>query len=637
MVARNYTNTAAPRTTTSSLSSASAGATDTVTLSSTAGLPSAPFTAALERNTVNEELVLVSGVAGSTATVTRGYDGTSSPAHSPGASFEHAVGAIDYREANSHINASAGVHGVSGSVVGTTDTQTLSSKTLQGAVALTVGVLPALTIRALASDPSIPVLQATDESGMTTTLLIGSSGIITGTAVSLQPVDDRIVALLKPKSGNTQDITRWSSAAGTALGKVDVSGQILFAGNASFGNLTPISGSRLSLQTGAAGTVGATLRGAASQSADLVAYQDSGANPLGSRGADGTAYGPAFGHTSKTGPKLAASTTGFQVVSTATGDVPLTLRQFAGQTGAMLQVKDSSGTVIGRLDAVAAAWLASKSHVGLDVANSAGTLSVATAGASEVPLTLYGADAGQAVPMLTVYDKATSGTEIAGMTADGRLYADAIKLGVTTNSGSTNATAPAATADTTNYPVGTSIRDATTGNGYPDTGVLVTHKYGRPRQVLIGQSRMYYRWASGTAWQPWRGGFGGSGEIAYSEVTSSELIAQSALRTLAPSASFTLLESRVVVAHVEAQVGGTSGDTVHLMLSTSTGTVLKTSGEITLASGSPNQPARITYRKLLAAGAYNWIVQTERVTGSGTFTVRASSTDPFFLQVLDLG
>jgi hypothetical protein len=46
----------------------------------------------------------------------------------------------DYREANLHIEAASGVHGVTGSVVGTTDTQTLTGKTISAADNTLTGV-----------------------------------------------------------------------------------------------------------------------------------------------------------------------------------------------------------------------------------------------------------------------------------------------------------------------------------------------------------------------------------------------------------------------------------------------------------------------------------------------------------------
>lgn len=123
---RNYSNTAAGATLTASI-----GATDTsIPLSTVTGDPTVPFTAALSRGTVNEEIVLVTAVIGTTATVTRGYDGTAAKAQSAGATFQEVVVALDFREANNHVNSSGATHGVNSALVGVSDTQTLSNKTL---------------------------------------------------------------------------------------------------------------------------------------------------------------------------------------------------------------------------------------------------------------------------------------------------------------------------------------------------------------------------------------------------------------------------------------------------------------------------------------------------------------------------
>jgi hypothetical protein len=89
-----------------------------------------PWTAVIDSGLGTAEIVLVTAASGSTLTITRGYDGTSAQAHTTGARFAHAAVKADYDEANSHVTSSAGVHGVVGSVVGTSDTQTLTNKTL---------------------------------------------------------------------------------------------------------------------------------------------------------------------------------------------------------------------------------------------------------------------------------------------------------------------------------------------------------------------------------------------------------------------------------------------------------------------------------------------------------------------------
>lgn len=90
------------------------------------------WAAVIDRDTPNEEKVLVTNTSGFNLTVTRAYDGTTAKAHDPGASFEHCITAIDMDEANYHVSALEGVHGVDlgSEVMGTNDTQTVKNKTM---------------------------------------------------------------------------------------------------------------------------------------------------------------------------------------------------------------------------------------------------------------------------------------------------------------------------------------------------------------------------------------------------------------------------------------------------------------------------------------------------------------------------
>ena len=87
------------------------------------------FTVVIDPDTALEEIVDVSAISGNTLTIVRAIDGSTGVAHSAGAIVRHMAIGRDYREANTHIEATTG-HGATGAVVGTTNTQTLTNKTL---------------------------------------------------------------------------------------------------------------------------------------------------------------------------------------------------------------------------------------------------------------------------------------------------------------------------------------------------------------------------------------------------------------------------------------------------------------------------------------------------------------------------
>jgi hypothetical protein len=136
MPLRNYTNTSKEGQLLSPI-----GTGDTTIVLSPPGLvniPATPFYVRLDQDTASEEIVLAG--SGSSATTllncTRGYDGTSAFSHAAGIKVRHCVAAELYNKADAHVEATTNVHGLSGGsgVAGTTQTQTLTNKTINSSI-----------------------------------------------------------------------------------------------------------------------------------------------------------------------------------------------------------------------------------------------------------------------------------------------------------------------------------------------------------------------------------------------------------------------------------------------------------------------------------------------------------------------
>ena len=235
MTVRKYSSISQETTLTSALNSS---ATTMVVASSTAVLggitlsntsPLETFILVIDPDTALEEIVEVtypSSSASNTLTIVRGIDSSSAIAHSAGAKVRHMAIGRDFRDANTHIEATTG-HGATGAVVGTTNTQTLTNKTL------TAPVITTPTITSLTLGDGNLVFEGATADAFETTLTV-----VDPTADRTVSIPDATTTLVG--TDTTQTLTNKTLTSPTITGTGAIAG--IFTGNVT-GNVTGSSGS----------------------------------------------------------------------------------------------------------------------------------------------------------------------------------------------------------------------------------------------------------------------------------------------------------------------------------------------------------------------------------------------------------
>jgi hypothetical protein len=210
MTTRKYSSRSQQSTLTAALTSSGTSATvvsGTALLGGTTISAGETFTVVLDPDTALEEIVDVTAVSTNTLTITRGIDGSTGQAHSAGAVVRHMAVGRDYREANTHIEATTG-HGATGAVVGTTNTQTLTNKTLTSPTITGTGAIAGTFTGNITGNVTGNL------TGNVTGNVTGSSGSTTGNAATATALaTGRTISLAGDVSGTSASFDGTANAS----------------------------------------------------------------------------------------------------------------------------------------------------------------------------------------------------------------------------------------------------------------------------------------------------------------------------------------------------------------------------------------------------------------------------------------
>ena len=186
-MARNYTSISEAKTLTANVTNVATQ----ITLNNVTNLPSPPYVLVLSPDTASEEVILVNadqtGVISPTLNVTRAIEtGAIANTHTNGNTVKHMIVGSDLQLTQDHIDNTTTAHGVTGAVVGTTNTQTLTNKTIDSASNTLTVAQSAVT--SLVSDLAL-------KAPLASPTFTGTPTLPTGTIATTQTTTDNTTAI----------------------------------------------------------------------------------------------------------------------------------------------------------------------------------------------------------------------------------------------------------------------------------------------------------------------------------------------------------------------------------------------------------------------------------------------------------
>jgi hypothetical protein len=186
-MARNYSSISEAKSLTANVTNVATQ----ITLNNVTGLPSPPYVLVLSPDTASEEAILVNanqtGVISPTLNVTRAIEtGAIANTHTNGNTVKHMIVGSDLQSTQDHIDNTTTAHGVTGAVVGTTNTQTLTNKTINSASNTLTVAQSAVT--SLVSDLAL-------KAPLASPTFTGTPTLPTGTIATTQAVTNETTAI----------------------------------------------------------------------------------------------------------------------------------------------------------------------------------------------------------------------------------------------------------------------------------------------------------------------------------------------------------------------------------------------------------------------------------------------------------